>query len=162
MRGFSALADGAGHPFVGVALANQALVQRLAADVEAAVTTGRRALDVLSRAVDDVHPWRLAAQANLAQALAGEVGELSEIFQWLSEAESRRLSDQDRRAVEEELADIVIYVLRLADELSIDLEQAVDAKQLLNEAHYPVHTSKGDRTKHTAKGEGFHVRNRTS
>ena len=105
---------------------------------------------------------RYQTPKNLAQALAGEVGELSEVFQWLSEAESSQLNPQDRQAVEEELADIVIYVLRLADVLSIDLEQTVEAKLALNETRYPVDTSKGDRAKHTTKGEGFHVRSRTS
>jgi dCTP diphosphatase len=105
---------------------------------------------------------RYQSPKNLAQALAGEVGELSEVFQWLSEAESSRLTVRDQQAVQEELADIVIYVLRLADVLSVDLEQVVEAKLSLNEARYPVETSRGDRTKHTAKGEGFHVRSRTS
>jgi dCTP diphosphatase len=118
---------------------------------------------VRARRFVEERDWvRYQTPKNLAQALAGEVGELSEIFQWLTEAESSELNAQGQRAVEEELADITIYVLRLADVLAIDLEQAVEAKLSLNEARYPVDTSKGDRTKHTAKGEGFHVRSRTS
>jgi NTP pyrophosphatase (non-canonical NTP hydrolase) len=103
---------------------------------------------VRARRFVEERDWvRYQTPKNLAQALAGEVGELSEIFQWLTEAESSQLNAQDRRAVEEELADIAIYVLRLADVLNIDLEQTVDAKLALNEARYPVDTSKGDRTK---------------
>ena len=118
---------------------------------------------VRARRFVEERDWvRYQTPKNLAQALAGEVGELSEVFQWLTEAESSRLNARDRRAVEEELADIVIYVLRLADVLNVDLEQTVEAKLSLNEARYPVDTSKGDRTKHTAKGEGLHVRSRNS
>ena len=99
---------------------------------------------------------------NLAQALAGEVGELSEVFQWLTEAESSRLNARDRRLVEEEIADILIYVLRLADVLDVDLEHVVEAKLSLNERRYPVEASRGDRTKYSTKGEGLHDRGRAS
>jgi NTP pyrophosphatase (non-canonical NTP hydrolase) len=98
---------------------------------------------------------------NLAQALAGEVGELSEIFQWLSEAESSQLDDRKQRLVQEELADIMIYVMRLADVLAVDLWRAVEAKQSLNELRYPVETSKGDPTSYAEKGEGVDARSGT-
>jgi dCTP diphosphatase len=104
---------------------------------------------------------RYQTPKNLAQALAGEVGELSEIFQWLTEAESSELDASGRQLVEEELADILIYVLRLADVLDVDLEKVVDAKLSLNERRYPVETSRGDRTKYSAKG-GRHDRGRPS
>ncbi|WP_214405381.1 FxSxx-COOH system tetratricopeptide repeat protein [Pseudonocardia lacus] len=70
VRGFSALAVGDAHPFVGVALANQALVQLAAGELDKAVATGRRAVAELGAAVDDVHPWLLAAQSGLVRALA--------------------------------------------------------------------------------------------
>ncbi len=108
---------------------------------------------VRARRFVEERDWtRYHTPKNLAQALAGEVGELSEIFQWRTEGESSRLDPHDRRLVEEELADILIYVLRLADVLAVDLEQAVEAKISLNETRYPVETSRGDRTKHAAKG----------
>ena len=64
---------------------------------------------------------------NLAMALSGEVGELSEIFQWLSEEQSKKenISDEDLAKAREEVADILLYIFRLSDKLDIDLEQAV-------------------------------------
>ena len=59
---------------------------------------------------------------NLAMTLAGEPGELLEHFQWLSEDESYNLSKDKLKEVGEEIADIQIYLLRLADKLNISLE----------------------------------------
>jgi NTP pyrophosphatase (non-canonical NTP hydrolase) len=77
---------------------------------------------------------------NLSMALTGEAAELLEIFQWLSEAESREVMKNPvrARAVTDELADIFFYVLRIADTLNIDLEQAFTAKMIQNRAKYPV------------------------
>jgi dCTP diphosphatase len=82
---------------------------------------------------------------NLAMALGAEAGELLEIFQWLSEAESRHLaSSPDRReAAAEEIADIVIYAIRLADVLDIDLEEAISRKIAANRLRYPIAASRG-------------------
>lgn len=92
---------------------------------------------------------------NLAMALAGEVGELIEIFQWRTEQESREITkSSDLQLVCEEIADIVIYTLRLADVLEIDLEQVVNAKLSLNEQRYPAQVSRGNTTKHSARGAG--------
>lgn len=107
------------------------------------------------RFVEDRDWVRFQTPKNLVQALAGEVGELSEVFQWLTEPESSQLNALDRRHAEEEIADILIYTLRLADVLDIDLERVVEAKLSLNETRYPVETSRGRRTKHSAKGEGL-------
>jgi NTP pyrophosphatase (non-canonical NTP hydrolase) len=107
------------------------------------------------RFVEDRDWVRFQTPKSLVQALAGEVGELSEVFQWLTEQESSRLNARDRRHAEEEIADILIYILRLADVLDIDLERVVEAKLSLNETRYPVETSRGRRTKHSAKGEGL-------
>jgi dCTP diphosphatase len=85
---------------------------------------------------------------NLSMALAGETGELLEIFQWLTEEESGNLSDQYLASVREELADIAIYLLRLADVLQIDLIGAVESKIALNERKYPVEESRGNATKY--------------
>ena len=87
---------------------------------------------------------------NLAMALAGESGELVELYQWLTETESReaRSNVELARATSRELADILIYAAQLADVMGIDLDAAVAAKIESNERRYPVATSKGTAQKH--------------
>ncbi len=81
---------------------------------------------------------------NLAMALAGEAGELLEHFQWLTETQSRQLPAEKRAAVALELADILIYLIRLGERLDIDLIDAAYRKLAINEARYPVHRVRGD------------------
>lgn len=88
---------------------------------------------------------------NLAMALAGEAGELLELFQWLTQAESETIDEDVRAAVAHELADVMIYLLRLADRLDIDLDKAVAAKMKINAAKYPVALAKGKATKSTRR-----------
>ena len=75
---------------------------------------------------------------NLSMALAVEAAELLEPFQWLTEEQSRSLSAGQHSAVEQEIADVQIYLVRLADVLGIDIGKAVAAKMALNEQKYPV------------------------
>ncbi len=84
---------------------------------------------------------------NLAMALSGEVGELVEIFQWLTAEESSSLDEEAIRHAGDELADIAIYLVRLADVLGIDLGEAVDRKMEANEARYTVEASRGSAQK---------------
>ncbi|WP_280297083.1 nucleotide pyrophosphohydrolase [Nocardia abscessus] len=88
---------------------------------------------------------------NLIMALTGEVGELAELFQWLTDDQSRALmADASRRArVEEEVADVLIYLLRLADVLQIDLAAAVEAKLLTNAERYPIERVYGRAVKYS-------------
>lgn len=88
---------------------------------------------------------------NLAMALAGEAGELLELFQWLTAAESQAIMDEPRaaEAVRDEVADVVLYALRLADVLDIDLDAAVRAKLAKNEAKYPADKVRGVARKYT-------------
>lgn len=81
---------------------------------------------------------------NLAMALAGEAGELLEHFQWLTEAQSAALDPDKRRAVAHELADILNYLVRLAERLDIDLIAAADEKLAINAARYPAERVRGD------------------
>jgi dCTP diphosphatase len=92
---------------------------------------------------------------NLAMALTSEVGELAEIFQWLTDEESRAISTDPKKlsAAAEELADIQIYILRLADRLGIDIEAAVQSKLDVNARKYPIHLAKGNATKYNDRGE---------
>lgn len=81
---------------------------------------------------------------NLAMALIGEAGEIIEHFQWLTEEQSKQLSTSKRQAISYELADVLIYLIRLADQLDIDLIAATYDKVHINETRYPVHRVKGD------------------
>ncbi|MEV6102728.1 nucleotide pyrophosphohydrolase [Nocardia sp. NPDC051981] len=88
---------------------------------------------------------------NLVMALTGEVGELSEIFQWLTPEQSAAITNdpQGFARVEEEIADVFIYLLRLADVLQVDLIAAAEAKVRVNEQRYPVELARGRTVKHS-------------
>jgi dCTP diphosphatase len=81
---------------------------------------------------------------NLSMALAGECGELLEHFQWLTEPQSEDLTSDKRREVSHELADILIYVVRLCQRLDIDPIAAAYEKIAINEGRYPAHRVRGD------------------
>lgn len=81
---------------------------------------------------------------NLSMALAGEVGELLEHFQWLTEAQSQHLPTEKKDAVALELADILIYLLRLGERLEIDVLDAAYRKMAINEHRYPAEKVRGD------------------
>jgi dCTP diphosphatase len=81
---------------------------------------------------------------NLSMALIAEAAELVEHFQWLTEVQSANLSREKRFAVTEELADILIYLVRIADRLGVDLLAAASNKMNKNELRYPVEKVRGD------------------
>ena len=87
---------------------------------------------------------------NLATALAVEAAELLEPFQWLTEEQSRSLPPETRAAVEEELADVLLYLVRLADKLDVDLVTAARAKIARNGEKYPVDKARGSSRKYDA------------
>ena len=80
---------------------------------------------------------------NLSMALIAEAAELVEHFQWLSQTQSLELDDKKRSQVRLELADILIYLIRTADQLDIDLISAANDKIAINEKRYPVEKLKG-------------------
>lgn len=80
---------------------------------------------------------------NLASALVVEAGELLEHFQWLTQEESTRLSTSQKQEVAHEIADVLIYLTRLADRLDIDLLQAASQKMVLNARKYPPADQQG-------------------
>ena len=88
---------------------------------------------------------------NLVMALSVESSELVEIFQWLSVEEAENIGkDSDRREhVAEEIADIFIYLLKVAKKLDIDLEEASYRKMQKNALKYPVEKSRGKSTKYS-------------
>jgi len=85
---------------------------------------------------------------NLAMALSAEAGELLEVFQWLTEEESRNPDQKALAAAKEELADVIIYAIRLADKLGVDVGRAVEEKITANGKKYPVDKSKGNAKKY--------------
>ena len=88
---------------------------------------------------------------NLVMALAGEVGELTEVFQWMTESQSGEAGRDPAtaRAVREELADVLLYVVRTADVLGVDLNAAVVDKLRTNAEKYPVSKAHGSSKKYT-------------
>lgn len=90
---------------------------------------------------------------NLVMALAGEVGELVELFQWKTDAESTAIMDDPAaaEAVRDEIADVLNYVLRLADQLGVDLAAAVASKIEKNAAKYPADEVRGSARKYTER-----------
>jgi dCTP diphosphatase len=85
---------------------------------------------------------------NLAMALIVETAELVEHFQWLSEAQSQELPDEKREQVAQEMADVFIYLVRLADRLDIDLLDAAKRKIVLNARKYPADKVRGSARKY--------------
>lgn len=86
---------------------------------------------------------------NLAMALSVEAAELMEHFQWLSEADSRSVPVEKRDKIREEVADVLLYLIRLADKLEIDLAAAAEEKIGINASKYPIQKSRGSSKKYT-------------
>ena len=89
---------------------------------------------------------------NLAMALIVEAAELVEHFQWLTEEQSKTLPSDKLAEVEQEIADIQIYLIRLADKLGVDMEKVVNAKIKLNEKKYPAEKVRGSAVKYNDCG----------
>ncbi|WP_275100068.1 nucleotide pyrophosphohydrolase [Sedimenticola hydrogenitrophicus] len=90
---------------------------------------------------------------NLAMALIAECAELVEHFQWLSEEQSRQLPAEKREQVALEMADILIYLIRAAERLDIDLIAAAYRKIAINESRYPADKVRGDARRADEYGE---------
>jgi NTP pyrophosphatase (non-canonical NTP hydrolase) len=86
---------------------------------------------------------------NLACALSVEVGELLERFQWLTADQSQALAAEPKARVAEEIADVLIYLIRLSDKLGIDMVAAAHAKIERNAQRYPADQARGNIRKYT-------------
>ena len=86
---------------------------------------------------------------NLSMALSVEVAEILEIFQWLTEDESRNLDHKKLEKVKEEIADVMIFLTMLSDKFGIDPIAAAKEKIEINKGKYPVKLSKGKSEKYT-------------
>ena len=85
---------------------------------------------------------------NLAMALVAEAGELVEHFQWLTPEQSAQLAADTKAEVELEIADVLLFLLRLCDKLGIDPVSAAGRKLVLNAERYPVTKARGKATKY--------------
>jgi dCTP diphosphatase len=89
------------------------------------------------------------APKNLVMALSSEMGELTEHFQWLSEDQSKDIPSPALEKIKEEIADVQIYLIRLADKLDIDILDSVESKMAKNERKYPADLVFGSAKKYT-------------
>jgi len=90
---------------------------------------------------------------NLSMALAAEAAELLEIFQWLTDEQSKEIvnNEKEMTMIRQEMADIFIYLARLADKLSVDIEKAVHEKIEMNEQKYPIELSRDNAIKYNRR-----------
>ena len=105
--------------------------------------------DALRRFASDRDWNQFHSPKNLAIALNVEAAELLEHFQWMSEAESTALDPEQQAKVRQEAADVLLYLVRLADKLGIDLLAAASEKIALNAKKYPVEKARGSSKKYT-------------
>jgi dCTP diphosphatase len=105
--------------------------------------------DALRRFAADRDWDQFHSPKNLAIALSVEAAELLEHFQWLSDGEAAALPAETRAKVREELADVLLYLIRLADKLDLDLIASATEKLAINAAKYPVEKARGNARKYT-------------
>jgi len=109
------------------------------------------------RAFAEARDWdQFHSPKNLSMALMVEAAELMEHFQWLTEAQSAELPADNKQAAGEELADILLYLVRLSDKLGIDLREAALLKLEKNALKYPAELVRGSAKKNSA-GSAHHV-----
>jgi NTP pyrophosphatase (non-canonical NTP hydrolase) len=85
---------------------------------------------------------------NLAMALTAEAGELLEHFQWITEEQSASVPPEVLEEIRMEMADVLLYLVRLADKLDVDLVEAAHEKMQRNRKKYPVEKARGRSTKY--------------
>jgi NTP pyrophosphatase (non-canonical NTP hydrolase) len=112
-------------------------------------------LRALVREFVDERDWdQFHTPKNLSAALAVEAAELLEHFQWLQDGRAGELGEDKLREVRHEMADVLVYLVRLADKLDVDLMAAVQEKMVLNRAKYPADQVRGDARKYTEYKRG--------
>ncbi|HEU4708640.1 MAG TPA: nucleotide pyrophosphohydrolase [Methylophilaceae bacterium] len=98
----------------------------------------------------DERDWQqFHSPKNLAMAMIVEAGELVEHFQWMTEAQSRELSSEQKELVGQEIADTFVYLLRIAEVLEIDIIDAANRKLIINAKKYPAEKARGRNDKYT-------------
>jgi len=105
--------------------------------------------DALRKFADERDWDQYHSPKNLASALSVEAAELLERFQWLTEDQSRKLPLEELQKVREEMADVLNYLVRLADKLDVNLLEAAREKIELNAKKYPVAKARGSAKKYS-------------
>jgi NTP pyrophosphatase (non-canonical NTP hydrolase) len=103
----------------------------------------------LQKFADDRDWDQFHSPKNLVMALSVEAAELTEHFQWLTEEQSQNLTAEKLKEVAFEMADVYIYLIRLATKLDVDLPQIAEEKIVLNGQKYPAEKVKGSSKKYT-------------
>lgn len=120
------------------------------------IRMGRDSLEILKERLREFtkeRDWdQFHSPKNLSMALIAEAAELIEHFQWLTQEQSGNLSNDKLKEVEQELADILIYLVRIADKLGVDLVEAGHEKVNVNKTKYPSSQVKGSAKKYTEYG----------
>jgi NTP pyrophosphatase (non-canonical NTP hydrolase) len=106
--------------------------------------------DIVRDFVDERDWDQFHTPKNLASALCVEAAELLEPFQWLQSGHAPELDEKTRLQIRHEMADVLTYLIRLADKMEVDLYEAVLEKMELNRRKYPAEQVKGDARKYTA------------
>lgn len=107
-----------------------------------------RLRDIVRTFVDERDWDQFHTPKNLASALSVEAAELLEHFQWLQSGRAGELGAARLEEVRHEMADVLVYLVRLADKLDVDLFAAVEEKMVLNRAKYPADKVRGDARKY--------------
>ncbi|MDP3670376.1 MAG: nucleotide pyrophosphohydrolase [Telluria sp.] len=107
-----------------------------------------RLRDVIRQFVGERDWDQFHSPKNLSAALSVEAAELLEHFQWLQSGQRAELGDVKAQQVRHEMADVLFYLIRLADKLDVDLGAALHEKMVLNRAKYPADKVRGDARKY--------------
>jgi dCTP diphosphatase len=98
----------------------------------------------------DERDWnQFHSPKNMSMGLAIEASEFMEFFLWSDTQESFKIFEQKREAIEQEIADIAIFIFMICEENNVDLASAMRKKMVLNAQKYPVEKAKGKSTKYT-------------
>lgn len=109
--------------------------------------------DLLREFVSERDWSRFHSPKNLAAALSVEASELLEPFTWLATGSKDELDDAKLRAIRHEMADVLAYLVMLADSLDVDLHSALLEKMAINRTKYPAHKVRGDARKYSEYDE---------
>jgi NTP pyrophosphatase (non-canonical NTP hydrolase) len=118
-------------------------------ELDGAQSNDLRAIRDVMRAFVDERDWdQFHSPKNLASALSVEAAELLEPFQWLRTGQPHELGEAGLTQARHEMADVLAYLVRLADKLGVDLGAAFSEKMALNRAKYPAEKVRGDSRKY--------------